>query len=143
MEHLEEHPLLDAADRRSALEVGVAHDRVRDGPEGRHDRVDEAGLARPAVRTSTRVGLAVDQVVDDRLGGPDLLAPAVGRLADDLVGVLALGQPDDAGLVELMPVSVGCDLADQLLELPDPERARALAGRVDVVGERDPSSRSG
>ena len=80
----------------------------------------------------------VDQVVDDRLGGPDLLAPAVGRLADDLVGILALGQADDADLVELDAGVVARQLADELLERRRAERAGLLAGRVDVVGERDP-----
>ena len=38
----------------------------------------------------------VDQVVDDRFGGPDRLAPMVGLVAHDLVGVAAIRQPDDA-----------------------------------------------
>ncbi len=81
--------------------------------------------------------MEVDEVVDDRLGGPDLLAPTIGRLANDLVGILAVGQADDADLVELDAGVGGRQLADQRLERLRPERARLLAGRVDVVGERD------
>ena len=118
------------------LEVGVAHDRIRDRPERRHDRVHEAGLAAGGLEVDL-AGVEVDEVVDDRLGRPDLLAPAIGRLADDLVGVLAVGQPDDADLVELDARIGDRELADQRLERGRPERARLLAGRVDVVGERD------
>ncbi len=81
--------------------------------------------------------MEVDQVVDDRLSRPDLLPPAVRRLADDLVGVLAVGQANDADLVELDPRVGHGQLPDERLERLGPERPGLLTGRVDVVGERD------
>ena len=72
------------------------------------------------------------------LRGPDLLAPAVGLLAQDLVGVAAVGQLDHAHVVERDPGVVARQLADQLLERGRAEGPRLLAGGVDVVGERDP-----
>ena len=81
--------------------------------------------------------MLVDQVVDDRLGRPDLLAPAVGGLADDLVGVLAVGQADDPDLVELDARVGDRELPDQRLEGLGSERPGLLAGRVDVVGQGD------
>ena len=118
------------------LEIGVAHDRVRDRPERRHDRVDEAGLAAGRLEVDL-ASVEVDQVVDDRLGRPDLLAPAIRRLADDLVGVLAVGQADDADLVELDAGIGRRQLADQRLERLAPNVPGLLAGGVDVVGEGD------
>ena len=133
---LEEHALLHPGHLADALEPAVAHDRVRDGPDRRHDRVDEARLA---ARRLEVVGLriGVDEVVDDRLGRADLLAPAVRRLADDLVRVLAVRQAHDADLVQLDAALGGGELADQALQRLDAERARLLAGGIDVVGERD------
>ena len=78
----------------------------------------------PGVLRSTCAGVVVDQVVDDRLGGPDLLAPAVGRLADDLVGILAVGQADDPDLVELDAGVGGRELADERLERLSPRTSR-------------------
>ena len=66
-----------------------------------------------------------------------------GDVADDLVGVLALGQPDDADVGEPDPGVADLDLADERVELGHPEGAGALAGRVDVVGEGDALRRSG
>ena len=136
MQDLEDRPLLDPDRGVDRLEVGVAHHRVRDRPERRRDRVDEAGLAARRLEVDL-AGVEVDQVVDDRLGRPDLLAPAVGRLADDLVGILAVGQADDPDLVELDAGVGRRELSDQRLERRRPERPGLLAGRVDVVGEGD------
>ena len=136
MEDLQDGALLDARHVVDLLEVGVAHHRVRDRPQRRRDRVDEAGLAAGRLEVDLP-SVEVDEVVDDRLGGPDLLAPAIGRLADDLVGILAVGQADDADLVELDAGVGRRQLADQRLERLRPERPGLLAGRVDVVGERD------
>ena len=69
---------------------------------------------------------------------PDLLAPAIGLVAQDLVGVAAVGQLDDAHVVQRDPRVVPRQLADQLLERRGAERARLLARGVDVVGEGDP-----
>ena len=74
-----------------------------------------------------------------RLGRADLLAPAVGRLADDLVGVLAVGQAHDADVVELdAGVVRAASWPMSASSAVDAERAGLLARRVDVVGERDP-----
>ena len=73
------------------------------------------------------------------LAAPIAAVQAVGRLADDLVGVLAVGQPGDADVLELDPGRVGLELADELGEGGDPERAGLLAGRVDVIREHDPA----
>ena len=108
--------------------TGIGH-AVQDG----HDRVDHPALAvgRPHVAP---VRLAVDQVLDDADGPGGGLAPAIGLVADHLVGIPPLGEPDDphrhAGLGLL-------HLADQLLELADAERAGALARGIDVVREAD------
>ena len=80
--------------------------------------------------------MVVDEIGEDRVRRPDRLAPQVGRLADDLVGVLAIGQPDDADVGQ-PDAAVGLDLADEVVQLGHAERAGGLAGRVDVVGERD------
>src|SRR5439155_15314225 len=77
------------------------------------------------------------EVLDDRLRGSDLLAPAIRRLAQDLVRILAVGQADDTDLVELDAALGGGELADEALERLRAEGAGLLAGRVDVVRERD------
>src|SRR6185369_2871791 len=77
-EHLEQDPLLHPRDLADALQVGVPHDRVRDGSDRRHEGVDEAGLAARRLEV-VRLRVDVDQVLDDRLRGPDLLAPEVWR----------------------------------------------------------------
>ena len=134
---LEQHALLDARHAMDELEVGVAHHRVRDGADGRHERVDEARLAARRLEV-VRLRVRVHEVLDDRLRGPNLLAPAIGRVAQDLVGILAVRHPDDADLVELDAALGRGELADQALERLHAERAGLLAGRVDVVRERDP-----
>ena len=102
-------------------------------------RAASAKRALPPARLEVvGTGVDVEQVVDDRAGDADLLAPAVGLVAHHLVGVAALGQADDADVVQLHAGVVGGQLADQLLERGRAERARLLAGRVDVVGQRDP-----
>ena len=95
--------------------------------------------SRPSgVRTSTR-GVVVDEELHDRLGRPDGLAPEVGCLADDLVGVLALGQPDDADVGEARRRSSSrCDLADQRDQLGGAEVPALWPAAIDVVGEHDP-----
>ena len=65
--------------------------------------------------------------------------PGGRRLADDLVGVLAVGQPGDADVLELDPRRVALELADEPGQGGHAERAGLLARRVDVVGERDPA----
>ena len=107
------------------------------GADRRHQRVDEAGLAARRLEV-VGLGVGVDEVLDDRLRGADLLAPAIGRLAQDLVGILAVRQPHDADLVELDAALGRGELADQRLQRLRAERAGLLAGRIDVVGERDP-----
>ncbi len=91
----------------------------------------------PVVRRSADPGVEVDQVLDDRGGRADRLAPGVGRLADHLVGILAVRQPGDADLVELHARVRGRELAGELLQGGDAQRAGALARRVHVVGEHD------
>ena len=67
---------------------------------GGHDGLDEADPAGRGLEVEP-AGVVVDEVLDERLGLRDRGLPAVGRLADDLVGVLAVGQPDDADVLEL------------------------------------------
>jgi hypothetical protein len=78
MEDLQEDPLLHPADLAQSTEIPVAHDRIRDRPQGGHDRIDEARLAAGSLEIDL-AGMEVDQVVDDREGRPDLLAPRPGR----------------------------------------------------------------
>ena len=73
----------------------------------------------------------------------DRRLPVGRRRADDLVGVLAVGQPGDADVLELDARRVGLELADQAGQGGHPERARLLARRVDVVGEDDPARVAG
>ena len=135
MERFEQRLLADRRSAREQLDVGVADHRVADLAERRQDRVDQllAALRRPHVGLR---GVIVDEIGQDRIRGPDRLAPQVGRLADDLVGILALGQPDDADVGQA-DAAIGLDLADEVVQLGHPERARGLAGRVDVVGQCD------
>ena len=58
---------------------------------------------RPAERLEVEAaGVVVDQVLDERLRlARSRARQRVGRLADDLVGVLAVGQPRDADVLEL------------------------------------------
>ena len=134
---LEQRPLLHARHLLDLAEVGVAHHGIRDAAQDVEHGVDEARLAagRPQV---VGAGVDVDEVVDDRLRRPDLLAPSVRLVAQDLVRVAVVGQADHADVVEGHPGVVARELADQLLERRRPERAGLLAGGVDVVGERDP-----
>ena len=134
---LEQRALLDPGHLVDQAEVGVAHDRVGQAAEDGQHLVHEPRLAARRAQV-VRAGVDVDEVVDDRLRRADLLAPAVGLVAQHLVGVLALGQADDADVVELDPRVVAAELADELLERGRAEGAGLLAGRVDVVGERDP-----
>jgi hypothetical protein len=136
VENFEHRPLLNARHVVDLLEVGVAHHRVGDRPEGRGDGVDESSLAAGGLEVDL-AGVEVDQVVDNGLGRPDLLAPAVGRLADNLVGVLAVGQANDADLVELDPGVGRGQLADKRFERLGPKGSSLLAGGIDVVGEGD------
>ncbi len=62
---------------------------------------------------------------------------ASGLVADDLVGVLAVGQAHDVHVGEPAAVGRALDLAHERRQLGGPERGRALAGGVDVVGQRD------
>ena len=134
--HLEEHALLDTGDLTYALEPGVAHDWIRDGTDGGDERVHEACL--PARRLEVeRLRVGVDQVVDDRVGRADLLAPSIGGVAQELIRVLAIGQADDANFVQLDPRFGGRQLTDEALECLHAERAGLLAGGIDVVGECD------
>ena len=134
---LEQRPLLHPRHLLDLAEVGVAHHGIGQAAQDVEHGVDEARLAagRPQV---VGAGVDVDQVVDDRLRRPDLLAPAIGLVAQDLVGVAAVGQLDDAHVVQGDPGVVARQLADQLLERRGAERAGLLARGVDVVGEGDP-----
>ena len=139
VQDLAQHALLDAAHAADLLERLVPAERVGDVAERRHHGLDEADPPRRGLEVEA-LGMMVDQVFDDRLGRRDSVAPRVGRLAHDLVGVLPVGQPHDAHVLEL-----DARLLGQLLELADepgqrlhPERAGLLAGRIDVVGQRDP-----
>ena len=126
---------------RQEAQVGVTDGRVADPAKRRQDGRDEALLALRGAHVHAR-GVVVDQVVHDLDRRPGGLAPQVGLFADDLVGVLALGQLDDADVDEadarVRAARRALDLADEGVELRDPERAGTLAGRVDVVGEGDP-----
>ena len=141
MERLEQRLLADRRATGEELEVGVADHRVADLAERRQDGVDEPLAALGRADVDPR-GVVVDEVGQDRVRGPDRLAPQVGRLADDLVGVLALGQPDDADVGQ-PDAAVGLDLGDEVVQLGHAERAGALArpGRRRRPGR--PSWRSG
>ena len=53
------------------------------------------------VLRSKRAGVVVDEVFDERLRLRDGGLPDLRRLADDLVGILAVGELDDADVLEL------------------------------------------
>ena len=93
---------------------------------------------RPVERLEVETpGVMADEVLDERLGLGHARLPGGRVLADDLVGVLAVGQPHDAHVLELDARVVALELADEAGERGHPERAGLLAGGVDVVGERD------
>ena len=99
---------------------------------------------RPVARLEVEAaGVMVDEVLDERLGLGDGRLPGGRVLAHDLVGVLAGGQPRDADVLELDARVVALELADEPGQGGHAERARLLAGRVDVVGQHDAARRSG
>ena len=100
------------------------------------DQVDEAGTPAGGAHVR-RPRMEVDQVVDDRGRRPDRLAPGVRGVPDQLVGVLAVRQARDADLVQLHAGVRRGELAGEPLQRGDAQRARALAGRVHVVGQHD------
>ena len=69
----------------------------------------------------------------------DRRLPGRRVLAQDLVGILAGGQPGDPDVLELDARIVVLELADEPGQGGHAERAGLLAGRVDVVGEHDPA----
>ena len=136
MHRLDQGPLLHAGDLADPAQVRVPQDRVGEVADDRQHRVHEAGLAaRGAQIVGARVD--VDEVVHDRACGPDLLAPSIRLVAQDLVRVPSLRQAHDADVVQLHAGVAGGQLADDLLQRGRPERAGLLARRVDVVGEGD------
>ena len=68
----------------------------------RHDGLDEADPPGGGLEVEA-LGVVVDEVFDERLGLRDGRLPGGGRLAHDVVGVLAVGQADDADVLELDP----------------------------------------
>ena len=90
-------------------------------------------------------GVVVDEVLDERLGlAPMAVCQAVGRLAHDLVGVLAVGQPGDADVLELDARVVSAwSWPMSPASAVTPSVPGLLAGGVDVVGERDPARVAG
>ena len=118
------------------LQVRVAHDGVGQAA----DDVSTASTKRalpPGVRRSLARAWTSIRWSTIGFARADLLAPAIGLVAQDLVGVLPVGQLDDADVVERHPGVVARQLADQLLERRGAERAGLLARGVDVIGERD------
>ncbi len=133
---LAQHAVLDAAAVREPLEVVVADGGVTDGAQRRHHRGDEAlpSLWRAHVVTPRVV---VDQVVHDALGLGDRRLPRGSVVADDLVGILALGKADDADVRDAHLGAAPPDLPDERAQLGGAEGARALPGGVHVVREGD------
>ena len=88
VQHLAQDALLDARHAPDLLERLVAAQRVLDVLMRRHDRLDEADPAGAGLEVEA-VGVMVDEVLDERLGLGDRVAPGGRVLAHDLVGVLA------------------------------------------------------
>ena len=105
MERLEEDALLHPAPVGEDLEVAVAEDGVGHASERGHHRVHQA-LAPLRRAKVLALGLRVDEVREDGLRRAGRLAPEVGLLADHLVGVRPLREPDHADLREAEPLAV-------------------------------------
>ena len=137
LEDLAQGALLDAGHAADLLERLVAAERVGDVADRRHHGVDEADPAGRGLEVEA-AGVVADEVLDERLGGADRAVQVVRRLADDLVGVLAVGQPRDADVLELDPRVVVWSWPMSPASAVTPSVPGLLAGRIDVVGEHDP-----
>jgi hypothetical protein len=87
-------PDLHSGSAGQGLEIAVAHDRVTDLSQERDQCPHGVAPALGGTRRECR-GVVVDEELHDRLGRANRLPPEIGRLANHLVRVLALGQSRD------------------------------------------------
>ena len=137
VEHLAQDALLDTGHPTDLLERLVAPQRIGDVADGRHHRIDEA---HPAGRCLDVVACRVmaDEEFDEGLRLGDARLPVGRGLTQDLVRILAVGQPHDPDVLELDAGVIALELADETGQGGHPKRAGLLPRRVDVVRERDP-----
>ena len=135
-QRLEQGALLDARAARQQLQVAVAAHRIGDGAQRGQHRGHELLAARHGGLVVARGG-AVDEELHDGLRVLGGLAPDVGVVADDLVGIATVGQAHHVDVGEAAAVGRALDLADQRGQLGGTEGRRALPGSIDVIGQRD------
>ena len=133
---LEQGPLLDTRAARQQLDVAIAANGIGDGPKRRQHGGHELLATWDRALVIARRG-TIDEELHDGLrllggGSPDLRV-----VADDLVGISALGQANDIDIGQAPAIRRAFDLTHEGSELGGAECGGALPGGVDVVCQRD------